>query len=124
MAIKHTLKYPFNVGELKVEEITLRRPKTRDFIAVGERPFGTAGADAALLASLSGLPENVIEEVDIDDLSIIRFYIARVWDSYFTTKPYVENPIVEGLPAPPAAPLEDPPPTTEAETETAERLSA
>ena len=119
MAIKHTLKYPFNVGELKVEEITLKRPKTRDFIAVGERPYGTAGADAALLASLSGLPENVIEEVDIDDLSIIRFYIARVWDSYFTTKPYVENPTVEGPSAPPEAAEE-----AEAPPEAAGGLSA
>jgi len=101
VAIKRTLKHPFDVGELKVKEITLQRPKTKDFIAVGERPFGTAGADAALLASLSGLPESVIDQIDIDDLSILRFDLARVWDSYFTTKPYIENPTVEEPPAPP-----------------------
>jgi len=102
VAIKHTLKHPFNVGELKVSEIILQRPKTKDFVSVGERPYGTPGADAALLSSLSGLPENVIEQIDIEDLAILRFDLERVWTSYFTTTPYIENPTVEGPPAPPA----------------------
>jgi hypothetical protein len=92
MAIKHILKFPLTVGELKVTEIIIQRPKTKDFIAVGENSYGTTAADAALLASLSGLPESVIDQIDIDDLSMLRFSLARVWDSYFTTKPYVENP--------------------------------
>jgi len=92
MAIKYVLKMPFKVGELEVKEVTIQRPKTKDFIAVGEHPYGTTAADAAILASLSGLPESVIGQIDIDDLSILRFSLARVWDSYFTGKPYVENP--------------------------------
>jgi hypothetical protein len=92
MAKKYVLKYPVTVDELKVTEITIQRPKTKDFIAVGVTPVGSAAADAALLASLSGLPETVINQIDIDDLSVLRFDIARVWDSYFTSKEYVENP--------------------------------
>jgi len=92
MAIKYVLKNPFKVGELEVKEVTIQRPKTKDFIAVGSNPVDSAAADAALLSSLSGLPESVIAQIDIDDLSKLRFYLARVWESYFTTKPYTENP--------------------------------
>jgi hypothetical protein len=92
MAIKHILKHPFKVGEMQVTEVTIQRPKTKDFIAVGSNPIDSAAADAALLASLSGLPESVIDQIDIDDLSILRFNLARVWESYFTSKPYTENP--------------------------------
>ena len=94
MAIKYLLKHPFKVRELEVKEITIQRPKTKDFIAVGSNPVDSAAADAALLASLSGLAESVIDQIDIDDLAMLRFYLARVWESYFTTKPYIENPTI------------------------------
>jgi hypothetical protein len=94
MAKTIKLKHPFKVGELNVDEITIQRPKTKDFIAVGVIPLGSAAADAALLSSLSGLPESVIAQIDIDDLSILRYDIARVWDSYFTSKEYNENPTI------------------------------
>ena len=100
MAKTITLKYPLKVGELNVTELVLQRPKTKDFIAVGENPYGTTAADAALLSSLSGLPESVIAQIDIDDLSALRFELARVWDSYFTTRPYTENPTNEERAAP------------------------
>jgi len=92
MAKTIKLKHPFKVGELSVNEITIQRPKTKDFIAVGVTPLGSVAADAALLSSLSGLPESVIAQIDIDDLSVLRYDIARVWDSYFTSKEYNENP--------------------------------
>jgi hypothetical protein len=92
MAQKFVLKRPFKFGELEVTEVTIQRPKTKDFIAVGLNPAGSVAADAALLASLSGLPETVIYQIDIDDLSVLRYEVSRIWDSYFTTTPYVENP--------------------------------
>jgi hypothetical protein len=92
MAKKFELKHPFSVGELKVTELTIQRPKTKDFIAVGTNSVDSAAADAALLASLSGLPLSVIEQIDIDDFSIIRNELARIWVSYFTSKEYNENP--------------------------------
>jgi hypothetical protein len=92
MAKKFELKHSITVGELKVTEVTIQRPKTKDFIAVGTAPVDSAEADALLLSSLSGLPMSVVSQIDIDDLSIIRTQLALVWASYFTTKEYDENP--------------------------------
>jgi len=92
MAKKIELKRPFNVGELKVTEVTIQRPKTKDFIAVGTAPVDSAAADAALFSSMSGLPMSVVDQIDIDDWSRIRTELALVWNSYFTTKEYEENP--------------------------------
>jgi len=92
MAKKIELKHPITVGELVVKEITIQRPKTKDFIAIGTAPVDSAEADALLLSSLSGLPMSVVSQIDIDDLSIIRTQLALVWASYFTTKEYNENP--------------------------------
>jgi len=92
MAKKIELKQPFTVGELKIADVTIQRPKTKDFIAVGTNPVDSAAADAALFSSLSGLPMSVVAQIDIDDWSIIRTELALVWASYFTTKEYGENP--------------------------------
>jgi hypothetical protein len=92
MAKKFELKQPITVGELVVKEITIQRPKTKDFMAVGTTPVESPEADALLLSSLSGLPMSVVSQIDIDDLSIIRTQLALVWASYFTTKEYDENP--------------------------------
>ena len=86
------LKHPINFGDLKVTEITIQRPKTKDFIAVGTNPVDSAAADAALLSSLSGLPIEAVGQIDIDDLSRIRIDLALIWDCYFTSKEYIENP--------------------------------
>lgn len=93
MAKKITLKHPVKVGELTVTEVTIQRPKTKDFIAVGSHQVDTAMADAALFSSLSGLPESVVSQIDIDDWSIIRTDLALIWASYFTSKEYSEDPI-------------------------------
>jgi inactivated superfamily I helicase len=92
MAKTSEFKHPFTVGELAVNHITIQRPKTKDFIAVGTNPTDTAAADAALLSSLSGLPMTAVGQIDIDDWAVIRIHLASVWMSYFTTKEYVENP--------------------------------
>jgi hypothetical protein len=92
MAKKIELKHPFTVGELKITEVTIQRPKTKDFIAVGSIPVDSAAADAELFSSLSGLPMSVVSQIDIDDWSIIRTELALVWASYFTSKEYNENP--------------------------------
>jgi len=92
MAKKIELKHPVTVGELKITEVTIQRPKTKDFIAVGNTPVDSAAADAALFSSLSGLPMSVVAQIDIDDWSIIRTELALVWAAYFTSKEYDENP--------------------------------
>jgi hypothetical protein len=89
----YTLKHPVTVGEYTCSELRLKRPKTKDFIAVGTNPLGTVAADAALLSSITGEPEIVIERLDIDDLAKLRYECSRVWAAYFdTTDGYTLNP--------------------------------
>jgi hypothetical protein len=92
MSKKIELKHPFKVGELEVSSVMIQRPKTKDFIAVGSLPVDSAAADAALFSSLSGLPMSVVDQIDIDDWSRIRTELAFVWNSYFSSKEYNENP--------------------------------
>jgi hypothetical protein len=92
MAKTIELKHAVTVGELTVKEITLQRPKTKDFIAIGTIPYHCVEADARLLASISGLPEKVIDQIDIEDLAILRIALARIWTAYFSGNPYIEDP--------------------------------
>jgi hypothetical protein len=89
----YTLKHPVTVGEHTCAELRLKRPKTKDFIAVGTHPLGTVAADTALLASITGEPEIVIEQLDIDDLAKLRYECSRIWYAYFdATDGYELNP--------------------------------
>jgi hypothetical protein len=91
----YKLKYPVTVGEYQCGELRLQRPKTKDFIAVGVHPLGTVAADVALLASVTGQPEIVIEQIDIDDLAKLRYECSRIWAAYFDeTDGYTLNPTV------------------------------
>jgi hypothetical protein len=103
MAKTFELKHLVKVGELEITEITIQRPKTKDFIAVGTNPVDSAAADAALLSSLSGLPMSVITQIDIDDWSMLRNELALIWVSYFTTTAYNENPTMAEAETPPGA---------------------
>jgi hypothetical protein len=89
----YRLKYPVTVGEYQCEAVRLQRPKTKDFIAVGARPLGTVAADVALLASITGQPEIVIEQIGIDDFAKLRYECSRIWAAYFDeTDGYTLNP--------------------------------
>jgi hypothetical protein len=94
MAKTVELKFPFNVGQLEVKSVTINRPKTKDFIAIGTSSVQSAEADAKLLSSLSGLPENVVEQIDIEDWAVIRTHLSLIWTVYFTGIAYNENPTV------------------------------
>jgi hypothetical protein len=59
-------------------EVKLCRPKTKDFVAVGNQPFTTAGSVVSLLSSISGVPEVVINQFDIDDISMLRVKATRI----------------------------------------------
>jgi hypothetical protein len=93
----YTLKCPVTVGEYTCTEVKLCRPKTKDFVAVGRQPLDTAGSIVSLISSISGVPEVVVNQFDIDDISMLRIEAMRVFDSYFTTEPFILNP-----PPPPA----------------------
>jgi hypothetical protein len=88
----YKLKRPVKAGEHYCDELRLGRPKTKDFIAVGSAPLETAESVALLLASVSGEPFAVINQLDIDDLSILRIEAIRMYSSYISTVPYEVNP--------------------------------
>jgi hypothetical protein len=106
----YRLKYPVKVGEHYCEELRFTRPKTKDFIAVGNAPLETAESIALILASVTGEPFSVISQLDIDDLSVLRLEAIRMYNSYIYTTPYEVNPT--------------PPPQPEAEAETKETAEA
>jgi hypothetical protein len=93
----YPLKRPVTVGGYTCSEIKLCRPKTKDFVAVGRQQLDTTGAIVSLISSISGVPEVVIGQFDIDDIAMLRIEAMRVFDSYFTTEPFTLNP-----PQPPA----------------------
>jgi hypothetical protein len=91
-----TLKYPVTVGEHTCTELRLQRPKTKDFIAIGTHLVGTVAAETALLSSITGEPEIVISQLDIDDWAKLRYEIARIWEAYFdASNGYTLNPHAE-----------------------------
>jgi hypothetical protein len=116
MAKTIELKFPVKVGELTVERLVLQRPKTKDFIAIGAVNIESPEADALLLASVTGLPLHVIDQIDIEDWAKIRIDIARIWTAYFSGGPYTEDPTE-------AEPAETPQGRTE-ETSSVQKKSA
>jgi hypothetical protein len=88
----YQLKRPVTAGEYTCTEVKLRRPRTKDFVAAGGQSPDTTGAVVSMLSSISGIPEVVINQIDIDDISILRIEVIRMADSYVTTEPYVLNP--------------------------------
>jgi hypothetical protein len=93
----YQLKRPVTLGEYTCTEVKLCRPRTKDFVAVGRQTFDMPGAIVSMLSSISGIPEAVINQIDVDDISILRIEVLRMGNTYFTTEPYVLNP-----PPPPA----------------------
>lgn len=67
-AVKITLTHPLKLGSIEISELTLCRPKARHFrlIKPGSAPMAML---LDLAAALSGVPDNVIDELDgVDDL--------------------------------------------------------
>jgi hypothetical protein len=88
----YRLKYPVKVGEHYCEELRFTRPKTKDFIAVGRQPVDTAAGAAALIASISGLPEEVVRLFDVEDAAVMRIEALRMTFAYLEGGAYEANP--------------------------------
>lgn len=65
---KIKLKYPFKHAGMELTEITLRRPKVKDYLTA-KKVGGNDDSEAeiALFASLTGVEPNVLEELDMLD---------------------------------------------------------
>jgi hypothetical protein len=83
MAITYTLKHPVTAGEKTFTEVVLQRPKMKDFIACKGLTVGEAATDAALISSLSAIPEIVVSQFDIDDCAKLRYLVSRIWNAFF-----------------------------------------
>ena len=71
------LRVPIRKGEVEFKELTLRPPVLKDILRTdGHDPDGVAYA-RALLSSLSGVPEVVLDQLVPEDWADIRVALAR-----------------------------------------------
>lgn len=71
-----TLAYPIEVDGQTLTTITLRRPKTRDIRAMDARKGTPMDKTLWMLASLTGLTPEQIDEIDTADLNTLAEKIA------------------------------------------------
>lgn len=67
-----TLTEKITVDNRDIQEITLRRPKVRDRLAVERMGQSDAEKEVALIANLADLPKEIIEELDLADYNKIQ----------------------------------------------------
>lgn len=67
-----TLTEKITVDNKDIKEITLRRPKVRDRLAVERMGQSDAEKEVALIANLADLPKETIEELDLADYNKIQ----------------------------------------------------
>lgn len=67
-----TLTEKITVDNKDIQEITLRRPKVRDRLAVERMGQSDAEKEVALIANLADLPKEAIEELDLADYNKIQ----------------------------------------------------
>jgi len=71
------LRVPIRKGEVECKEITLRPPLLRDIIRTDGHAPESVGYARALLLSLSGLPEALLDQLVPEDWADLRLVLAR-----------------------------------------------
>lgn len=66
------LNNPITVEGILVSELTLRRPKVRDRLAVERMSNNDAEKEVALIANLASISREAVEELDLADYSKIQ----------------------------------------------------
>ncbi|BET27991.1 MULTISPECIES: phage tail assembly protein [Wolbachia] len=69
---KIKLTEPIKIDGILVSEITLRRPKVRDRLAVERMGNSDAEKEVALIANLASISREAVEELDLADYSKIQ----------------------------------------------------
>ncbi len=87
----YELKTPVTVGERTVSVLNFKRPKTKDFLRTDGHRTSDVGADAALASSLTGEPEIIIGDIDVEDWAVIRNHLQKCWLTFFGAKVAEEN---------------------------------
>ncbi|MFP3015449.1 MAG: phage tail assembly protein [Wolbachia sp.] len=69
---KIKLTEPIKIDGILVSELTLRRPKVRDRLAVERMSNNDAEKEVALIANLASISKEAVEELDLADYSKIQ----------------------------------------------------
>jgi len=75
---KIKLRVPLKKGEVEYGEITIRPPLLRDIIKTDGHDPNSVGYARALLASLSGLPEVLLDQMVPEDWADIRLVLTEI----------------------------------------------
>ena len=63
---------PIKIDGISISELTLRRPKVRDRLAVERLGTNDAEKEVALIANLADIPKDAVEELDLADYAKIQ----------------------------------------------------
>lgn len=69
---KIKLNEPIKIDGIITSELTLRRPKVRDRLAVERMGTNDAEKEVALIANLADIPREAVEEIDLADYAKIQ----------------------------------------------------
>jgi hypothetical protein len=69
---KIKLNEPIKIDGVVISELTLRRPKVRDRLAVERLGNSDAEKEVALIANLTDFPKDAVEELDLADYAKIQ----------------------------------------------------
>jgi hypothetical protein len=87
---EHPLKlnYPIPNGTETITDIVLRRPKARDLLRIEGSKAGEGMAGTiAIIAMLSGLPKDALEDLDASDLTRLNTELAGFFQKYTDEDP-------------------------------------
>ncbi|MCL2374432.1 MAG: phage tail assembly protein [Treponema sp.] len=71
------LRVPIRKGEVECKEITLRPPVLKDILRTDGHDPESVGYARALLSSLSGVPESVLDQLAPEDWAVLRVALTR-----------------------------------------------
>jgi len=72
------LRVPIKKGEVEYREITLKPPVLRDIVRTDGHDPNSVGYARALLSSLSGLPEALLDQLVPEDWADLRLILAQI----------------------------------------------
>jgi len=109
------LRVPIKKGEVECKEITLKPPVLRDIVRTDGHAPESVGYARALLSSLSGLPEALLDQLVPEDWADLRIILARTNMRFMGLVNLLDKKEEEPAdPTPAAAAVEDTaPPTSE-----------
>lgn len=70
------LKYPITLDGREVKEVSIRRPKVKDHLAVESLSERRSEQEIILMANLCGLPIEAIREFDMADYKALQGALA------------------------------------------------